>query len=86
MLVNCVAAVRALKYVQALASVAKDTPVGVYANAGTAEESMGWTTDPIAAERYADLAATWIDAGASIIGGCCGTDPAHVAHLARRFG
>jgi S-methylmethionine-dependent homocysteine/selenocysteine methylase len=24
----------------------------------------------------------WIDAGASIVGGCCGTEPAHIAHLA----
>ncbi len=84
-LVNCVPAARALDYVSALAGVAKDTPVGVYANAGTAEDSMGWTTHPIAAERYADLAATWIDAGASIIGGCCGTGPAHIAELAQRF-
>ena len=84
-LVNCVPAARALEYVQALVSVAKDTPVGVYANAGSAQHSKGWTTDPIAAERYADLAADWLQAGASIIGGCCGTGPTHIAQLARRF-
>ncbi|MCH8269946.1 MAG: homocysteine S-methyltransferase family protein [Planctomycetes bacterium] len=84
-LVNCVPATRALEYVQALVGVAKDTPVGVYANAGSAQHSEGWTTVPIAAERYADLAADWLQAGASIIGGCCGTGPTHVAYLARRF-
>ena len=84
-LVNCVPATRALEYVQALVGVAKDTPVGVYANAGSAQHSMGWTTVPIAAERYADLAADWLQAGASIVGGCCGTSPTHIAQLARRF-
>ena len=83
--IRCVPAARAIEYVDALAVVAKDTPIGVYANAGRAEDQMGWTTDPIAAEKYADLAQTWIDAGATIVGGCCGTGPAHIAELARRM-
>jgi S-methylmethionine-dependent homocysteine/selenocysteine methylase len=84
-LVNCVPAARAIDYVRALADVAQGMPVGVYANAGRAEDTMGWTSEPIAAQRYADLAATWIDAGATIVGGCCGTGPGHVEELARRF-
>ena len=35
---------------------------------------------------YADFAAGWVGQGASIVGGCCETGPAHIAELARRFG
>ncbi len=32
-------------------------------------------------DAYATHAAAWIDAGATVIGGCCGTRPAHIARL-----
>jgi S-methylmethionine-dependent homocysteine/selenocysteine methylase len=38
------------------------------------------------ADRYAALAAAWTAAGATILGGCCGTAPAHIRALAARFG
>lgn len=34
---------------------------------------------------YADFAMRWIDMGATIIGGCCETGPAHIAEIARRI-
>ncbi|AXT38858.1 homocysteine S-methyltransferase family protein [Alteromonas sp. BL110] len=34
--------------------------------------------DDITPERYADYAQSWIAAGASIIGGCCGIGPEHI--------
>jgi len=34
---------------------------------------------------YADFAADWVAAGATIIGGCCEVGPAHIAELAHRF-
>lgn len=34
---------------------------------------------------YADIAMTWVDAGASIIGGCCEVGPAHITELAQRL-
>lgn len=34
-------------------------------------------------ERYAAEARRWWDEGAAIVGGCCGTSPAHIAALAR---
>lgn len=34
---------------------------------------------------YADHAMAWVDAGATIVGGCCETTPAHIAELARRL-
>ncbi len=83
-LVNCVPAARTLDFVRAIAEAG--VPFGAYANAGHADEEIGWRTDdPDGPQRYAELAATWIDAGATLIGGCCGTGPAHIRALAARF-
>ena len=70
-------------------------PVGAYANAFTqiTKEFLADkpTVDALTARRdmgpeaYADQAATWVDHGATILGGCCETTPAHIAELARRF-
>jgi S-methylmethionine-dependent homocysteine/selenocysteine methylase len=37
--------------------------------------------DDLDPDHYAAHAAIWLRAGASIIGGCCGTRPAHIARL-----
>ena len=86
-LVNCVPAARALAYMGPLADALAGSGVafGCYANAGEPEEHMGWTSRPENAERYADAAASWIEAGATIVGGCCGTGPSQVRALASRF-
>jgi S-methylmethionine-dependent homocysteine/selenocysteine methylase len=73
--VNCVAARKTLPFVEALAHLG--APVGVYANA--------WQGDP-PPDRYAEMARTWIDAGASILGACCGAGPEHVAAIASSYG
>jgi S-methylmethionine-dependent homocysteine/selenocysteine methylase len=77
-LVNCTAAARLLPYVERLAGAG--VPFGAYANAGAPEERLGWTDAPDT-ERDAELAATWVRAGATLVGGCCGTGPAHVRAL-----
>ncbi|MBK6516072.1 MAG: homocysteine S-methyltransferase family protein [Polyangiaceae bacterium] len=94
-LVNCTAAALTRTYVEALA----DLPVviGAYANAGRPEEELGYLADwpgpaPTEAElgrrasRYAELAQTWISAGATLIGGCCGTFPEHLRAVRARVG
>lgn len=35
--------------------------------------------------RYADFASLWVGMGATIIGGCCETTPAHIAEIATRL-
>jgi homocysteine S-methyltransferase len=35
--------------------------------------------------KYADFAMEWVDAGATIVGGCCEVGPAHIAHLRDRL-
>ncbi len=81
-LVNCTPAVDTLRFVQAIADADLGVPLGAYANAGTADDQIGWnaSTDP-GAEKYLALARHWVDAGATLIGGCCGTRPAHIEAL-----
>jgi S-methylmethionine-dependent homocysteine/selenocysteine methylase len=71
-----------------LADRARDLRIGVYANAfppqsKSAEANAGLSglrgdLDP---ERYLAFVADWIDRGASIVGGCCGIGPEHIAVL-----
>lgn len=82
-LVNCCPAARTLEFVQRLSGAG--VPFGAYANAGEPDDRMGWRPIPEAPARYADLAETWVNAGATIVGSCYGTGPAHIAELARRF-
>ncbi|MCI0445714.1 homocysteine S-methyltransferase family protein, partial [bacterium] len=65
---------------------ASNTPIGAYANVGKAEPIFGWEfTRELDASSYADEAEIWIQEGAKIVGGCCGTTPEHIAELKRRF-
>jgi S-methylmethionine-dependent homocysteine/selenocysteine methylase len=80
-LVNCLPAKDVLDRLEQLAELG--VPFGAYANAGDERDGYGWGADPeLAAGRYEELARRWIEAGATIVGGCCGTGPAHIARLA----
>ncbi|UJR86611.1 homocysteine S-methyltransferase family protein [Sandaracinus amylolyticus] len=82
-LVDCVPADRTLEYVDAIARLALGVPFGAYANAGREEDGIGWSSnDRAAAQRYLAHARRWLDAGATIVGGCCGTSVVHIAALA----
>jgi homocysteine S-methyltransferase len=69
----------------ALVSALGDSEVapGVYANDGRTWSDMRWHGARIQPEDYARDARAWRDAGARIVGGCCGTAPEHVAALER---
>jgi homocysteine S-methyltransferase len=65
-----------------------DGPIGGYANIGYEKDSAplrgqyhtvesGYLTPA----RYAQFGQEWLDMGAQIIGGCCGTTPEHIALL-----
>jgi S-methylmethionine-dependent homocysteine/selenocysteine methylase len=65
--------------------------VGGYANgfAGTAEgldvetvglDGLGERAD-LSPTAYADIVRSWVEAGATVVGGCCDIGPAHVAAL-----
>ena len=55
-----------------------DLPIFVRPNAGTPTQSdSGWTFPHSPAQMAKDLPAL-LAAGATMIGGCCGTTPAHI--------
>ncbi|MDF1563252.1 MAG: homocysteine S-methyltransferase family protein [Deltaproteobacteria bacterium] len=58
-------------------------PWGVYPNAGAVQE--GHAGPPLDPATFARVAQRWVEAGASIVGGCCGTTPAHLEALAARL-
>ncbi len=61
---------------------ATDRPLVAYAHLGNPEPITGWSfSQDVSPEAYAKEAARWIELGARIIGGCCGTTPAHIAAL-----
>ncbi|MFT4716380.1 MAG: S-methylmethionine-dependent homocysteine/selenocysteine methylase [Paracoccaceae bacterium] len=41
--------------------------------------------DDLGPAEYADFALQWVGMGATIVGGCCETGPAHIAEIARRL-
>ncbi len=60
-------------------------PLAVYANAGLPEKREGRLVYPLGPEEFSDYAERFADLGASLVGGCCGTTPAHVREMARRL-
>ncbi len=62
-----------------------DLPLGVYPNLGYFSDS-GWRFDGrIGPDEYAELALRWRAEGAQIVGGCCGTSPAHISAAAAKL-
>ena len=43
------------------------------------------TRDDLDPNGYAEHAMSWVEQGATIIGGCCAVGPAHIAELRRRI-
>ena len=77
--VNCIAPRLAQGISDKLAALSSK-PVIVYPNASNAWDLKSRVPhDEASPETYARAAAQWHQAGASIIGGCCGTTPKHLA-------
>jgi S-methylmethionine-dependent homocysteine/selenocysteine methylase/SAM-dependent methyltransferase len=56
-----------------------DLPLGVYPNLGYLSVG-GWRSETaIGGAEYAQLALSWREEGAQIVGGCCGVGPEHIA-------
>jgi 5-methyltetrahydrofolate--homocysteine methyltransferase len=72
--------------VTAMVAVAPDTPILVQANAGMPQNINGVDFFPETPEDMARQVAGLIQAGAAIIGGCCGTTPAHIQAMRRAVG
>ncbi len=80
--INCVPAARLAGDLEALASAAPGIPLAAYGNLGLPDESRGWAfTEELAPEEYAAATRRWLELGAKIVGGCCGTTPGHTRAL-----
>jgi len=90
-LFNCSHPERFEPAIERLASALGDSPIeiGAYANAFE-EKEEGYSSNGVVlehrhdltAEVYAAMAQTWVDRGATIVGGCCGIRPDHIEALA----
>ena len=69
---------RMLPFVERLAKVSTK-PIIVKPNAGMPKLVDGKTVFPETPDEFAAHVAALVRAGASIVGGCCGTTPAHIA-------
>jgi len=82
-MVNCAPVAMIEGLLRALRA-ATGRPIGAYGNVGHVDERVGWTlTHAVTPAQYANAARGWRDLGASILGGCCGTTPEHIAALAQ---
>jgi methionine synthase I (cobalamin-dependent) len=82
--INCVPAARVARDLEILASAAPRLALCAYGNLGLPDESRGWAfTEELAPEEYAAHARRWLEHGAQIVGGCCGTTPEHTRALRR---
>ena len=83
LLVNCVSHPIAARCLPDLA--ASGVPYGAYPNCGAPDANGGFACRPEAfpPEPFAAELAGWVASGARVVGGCCGTTPAHVAAAAR---
>lgn len=85
LVINCTPAHRLHVALDRLAA-ATTLPVGGYGNVGHADDEQGWTrTDALGPGQYLEFARRWLAAGARLVGGCCGTTPAHTAALRREL-
>lgn len=77
--VNCCSTQACSRALQELARTGR--PFGAYANAGEPDGSFGRDPEPHDVSGYGEAVLAWLDAGATLVGGCCGTQPQHIAHL-----
>ncbi|CAN7275248.1 homocysteine S-methyltransferase family protein [Pararhizobium sp. LjRoot238] len=93
LLFNCSRPEVMAKAVETVSSVFRregtNIEIGVYANAFEAEESEGaanetlhGTRDDLTGDSYARFACDWVEAGATMVGGCCGIGAKHIHRLA----
>jgi len=66
------------RLVEALAVAADGAPVMIQPNAGSPRREGDSVVYPATPDEMADLVPRLLDAGATIIGGCCGTTPNHL--------
>lgn len=72
---------RMVEIVKEIREVDRNIPVLVHANAGLPEVVEGGVRFPETPEMMAAFVPALIEAGANVIGGCCGTTPEHITAI-----
>jgi S-methylmethionine-dependent homocysteine/selenocysteine methylase len=89
-LFNCCAAESITTAIDiAVATARGSAAVGGYANrfvtthadGSAANTGIAAFRDDLDPESYAEFVTRWLDAGATVVGGCCGMEPAHIAQI-----
>ncbi len=84
--VNCgVGPQPTLEVLEAMLDAAGDTPLSAMPNAGLPQVVDGRFVYLASPEYYADFAARAIEMGVRLVGGCCGTTPAHTRAMRERM-
>jgi len=66
------------------AAASAGVPFGAYAHLGEVDPAVPWGNAPeLSPDEYVRRALRWIERGATIVGGCCGTRPAHIRALSQ---
>jgi S-methylmethionine-dependent homocysteine/selenocysteine methylase len=86
LMLNCAGPDLLEEALPALSAAAAGLPFGVYAHLGEPDPVTGWR---LPKEHDAQAYAAWsercADLGARLLGGCCGTTPAHIEAMALRL-
>lgn len=72
---------RMVEIVKEMRGAAAEAVILVHANAGLPENVDGVDVFPETPEQMAEQISGLVEAGANIIGGCCGTTPAHISAM-----
>jgi 5-methyltetrahydrofolate--homocysteine methyltransferase len=72
---------RIAEIVKLMRAAVPATPILIHANAGLPRNVNGVDVFPETPADMAALVRTAVEAGANIIGGCCGTTPAHISAI-----
>ncbi|MBU7319489.1 bifunctional homocysteine S-methyltransferase/methylenetetrahydrofolate reductase [Paenibacillus oleatilyticus] len=72
-----------MRSLQRVAGMEGAPPFSVFPNAGIADYVDGRYTYAATPEYFGETARKFVDLGARIIGGCCGTTPEHIAAMAQ---
>ena len=78
---NCVNGPQAM--LRLVEKIAPSRPLAVYPNAGRPSYQEGRIDYGTSPEYFADLGRRMAEAGAALVGGCCGTSPLHIAALSK---
>ena len=76
---------RMIEVVREIRTVEADMPVVVHANAGMPVYDKGQAIFPETPQEMAAYVSQLIQAGANIIGGCCGTVPEHIRKMGEKM-